>query len=315
MNPVPQRMPAPAGPRGGAPRPPSQPAPLGPQLGQQPMLGAAAPAAVSSALSGAPMMPQVGGFQYRPLQQPSRQYGPPGYMPPQLMPYGQFVPPLMPAPVFPPFPQQPAPPLAAAGGQGASRAKKKKKKNGPSGAAVQVSQQAPPQQGLQPQQVAPFVQQPQFVSSGMQQGMVMYGQQPGVQQQVVVPAAPVTSVVETVPAESSVVPLGKAKKKATVCWKCAVNTHATKDCTVQHYCLVCNNAEHPTMRCPTLRLPRPSAFTSGFGTDATLFLQLPDSVFKEHLAPSGSSTALVSIVGEPVTAAAIQCLMSRMCPT
>ena len=86
MNPVPQRMPAPAGPRGGAPRPPSQPAPLGPQLGQQPMLGAAAPAAVSSALSGAPMMPQVGGFQYRPLQQPSRQYGPPGYMPPQLMP-------------------------------------------------------------------------------------------------------------------------------------------------------------------------------------------------------------------------------------
>ena len=59
------------------------------------------------------------------------------------------------------------------------------------------------------------------------------------------------------------------------------------------------------MRCPTLRQPRPSAFTSGFGTDETLFLQLPDSVFKEHLAPASSPTALVSIVGEAVTAAAI----------
>ena len=117
-------------------------------------------------------------------------------------------------------------------------------------------------------------------------------------------------------AGGTVVPQGKAKsKKATVCWKCAVNTHATKDCTAQYFCLVCNNTEHPTMLCPTLRLPRPSAFTSGFGTDDTLFLQLPDSVFKEHLAPTSCPTALVSIVGEPVTATAIQSLMSQMCPT
>ena len=44
-------------------------------------------------------------------------------------------------------------------------------------------------------------------------------------------------------------------------------------------------------------------------------LQLPDSVFKEHLALASSPTALVSIVGEPVSADAIQRLMSRMCPT
>ena len=69
------------------------------------------------------------------------------------------------------------------------------------------------------------------------------------------------------------------------------------------------------MRCPTLRLPKPSAFTSRFGTDETFFLQLPDSVFKEHLAPASSPTALVSVVGESVSAAAIQSLMSRMCPT
>ena len=315
----PQRPPPPTGPRGGAPRPPLQPASLGQQLGQQPPpMGAAGAAAVSATPPGVQMpVPQAGGFPYRPLQPPSRQYGPSGFIPPQLMPYGQFLPPQMPASVFPPFQQQPAPPPVAAVGQGASRARKKKK-NGTTVAVAQVPQQTLPHQGFQPQQVAPFVQ-PQFVSAGLQQGVVMYGQQPGPLQQQVLPvvsAAPVASVVDVVPVAGAAVSQSKDKsKKATVCWKCAVNTHATKDCTAQHYCLVCNNAEHPTMRCPTLRLPRPSAFTCGFGTDATLFLQLPDSVFKEHLAPTGSPTALVSIVGEPVTAAAIQSLMSRMCPT
>ena len=175
-----------------------------------------------------------------------------------------------------------------------------------------------PQQGYPPQQVATVVQ-PQFVSSGPQQGVEMQGQQTGVQQQQVQPVVPVVPAAPAVTDDAvagTVVPQGKAKsKKATVCWKCAVNTHATKDCTAQHFCLVCNNTEHPTMRCPTLRLPRPSAFTSGFGTDDTLFLQLSDSVFAEHLAPTSSPTALVSIVGEPVTAVAIQSLMSRMCPT
>ena len=109
----------------------------------------------------------------------------------------------------------------------------------------------------------------------LQQGVVMHGQQPGVQQQQVQPmvlVAPVAPAVTVAAGAGTVVSQGKAKsKKATVCWKCAVNTHATKDCTAHHFCSVCNNTEHPTMRCPTLRLPRPSAFTSGFGTDDTLF--------------------------------------------
>ena len=146
---------------------------------------------------------------------------------------------------------------------------------------------------------------------------MVQAQQLGFQLQSVQPLLP---AVPAAPAANNVVVAvgsqGKAKsRKATVCWKCSVNTHATKDCTAQHFCLVCNNTEHPTMRCPTLRLPKPSAFTSGFGTDETLFLQLPDSVFKEHLAPTSSPTALVSIVGEPVSALAIQSLMSQMCPT
>jgi hypothetical protein len=34
-------------------------------------------------------------------------------------------------------------------------------------------------------------------------------------------------------------------KRIGKCWKCAVDTHATKDCTVLHYYLVCNNVGHP----------------------------------------------------------------------
>jgi hypothetical protein len=47
------------------------------------------------------------------------------------------------------------------------------------------------------------------------------------------------------------------------CWKCSVDTHATKDCKAQHYCLVCDTSTHPTLRCPTLKLPKPQAFVGG----------------------------------------------------
>ena len=69
------------------------------------------------------------------------------------------------------------------------------------------------------------------------------------------------------------------------------------------------------MGCPTLRLPRPTAFTAGYGTEETIFSQLPDSVYKPHLVPSSSPTALVKIVGDQVPATAVQSLMARMCPT
>jgi hypothetical protein len=98
------------------------------------------------------------------------------------------------------------------------------------------------------------------------------------------------------------------------CWKYSVDTHASKDCTAQHYCLVCNNAAHPTMRCPTLRLPRPSAFVTGNGTEETIFIQMPDSVFKGHLAPKCDPIAKVTISGAAVPSTAIEAEMARICP-
>jgi hypothetical protein len=56
-------------------------------------------------------------------------------------------------------------------------------------------------------------------------------------------------------------------------------------------------------------------FFVGCGNDATLDLQLPDSVYKPQLIASGAPTALVQVSVEGiVTAADIQNLVARMCP-
>jgi hypothetical protein len=103
-------------------------------------------------------------------------------------------------------------------------------------------------------------------------------------------------------------------KKGIRCWKYAVNTHTSKDCKVVHYCLVCDTNNHPTIRCPILKLPKPLGYFVGCGDDATLNLHLRDSVHKPHLIPSSAPTALVQISGETVPADAIQRLIARMCP-
>jgi hypothetical protein len=108
--------------------------------------------------------------------------------------------------------------------------------------------------------------------------------------------------------------IAKAKKGGR-CWKCAVNTHATKDRKVVRYCLVCDNAAHPTVRCPILKLPKPVGYLVGCGNDATLNLHLPDSVHKPHLLPSGAPTALVQVSGEMVPPSAVQSFVARMCPS
>jgi hypothetical protein len=133
----------------------------------------------------------------------------------------------------------------------------------------------------------------------------------------VLPAA--TSVVDSVPTQplegaGGVIASSTKAKKLVKCWKCAVNTHATKDCKVQHYCLVCDNTTHPTSRCPTLRLPRPSVLVAAQGFDESLFLELPDSVYKPHLAPVCSPTALVKLEGPMVTASVIERQMARIFP-
>jgi hypothetical protein len=36
---------------------------------------------------------------------------------------------------------------------------------------------------------------------------------------------------------------GKAKKGVR-CWKCSLDTHASIDCKVQHYCYICEKLAH-----------------------------------------------------------------------
>jgi hypothetical protein len=121
---------------------------------------------------------------------------------------------------------------------------------------------------------------------------------------------PMLPVVE---APSADIVAGK-QKKGVRCWKCAVNIHTTKDCKAVHYCLVCDTDNHPTIRCPILKLPKPLGYFVGCGDDATLNLHLPDSVHKPHLIPTSAPTALVQDSGVNVPADVIQSLMARMCP-
>jgi hypothetical protein len=62
---------------------------------------------------------------------------------------------------------------------------------------------------------------------------------------------------------------------------------------------------HPSLRCPILKLPKPQAFVGGPACEESLCLWLPDSVYKAHLAPKGSPTALINISGGTISALAI----------
>jgi hypothetical protein len=219
-----------------------------------------------------------------PQQQPTYQQGPPFYAPPvfnapSVVPYQQ------PA-GLPPFQQ----PVASAPNATVAKNKWKKKKNGgPPGQGV------PPPQILLAQSQFPFVPAAALPSEG-----------------VFVPTGPSTDHLP------SVVQTGGASDEPAVkpgkCWKCSVDTHATKDCKAQHYCLVCDIASHPTLRCPTLKLPKQQAFVAGPACEESLCLRLPDNVYKAHLAPKGLPTALIKITGGTASVEEIQSVLARICP-
>jgi hypothetical protein len=133
--------------------------------------------------------------------------------------------------------------------------KMKKKKN----SSAASSQGVPPLQ-------SPFVppQSPYVPPSGGAGGVAL--PIPMLQQDQVVQSTPVPVVTDVAPSKP-----GK-------CWKCVVDTHATNDCKAQHYCLVSDTSTHPTLRCPTLKLPKPQAFVGGPACEESLCMRLPDSV-------------------------------------
>jgi hypothetical protein len=198
-----------------------------------------------------------------PQQTIGYQQTPPFYAPPVFNPLGLY----QQANAFPPF-QMPGAPVPNAV---VAKNKRKKKKNGGS-----ANVPTPPLAFELPQ--IPYL--PLAAVPPLGGGTFLAG--PSVVDQLVsVPQA----------ADDSDVVASKPGK----CWKCAVDTHATKDCKAQHYCLVCDTAAHPTLRCPTLKLPKPQAFVAGSTCEESLCLRLPDGVYKAHLAPKGLPTTLVKI--------------------
>lgn len=96
------------------------------------------------------------------------------------------------------------------------------------------------------------------------------------------------------------------------CYKCRTDDHLSKDCTVTHFCYICNNYKHPLHRCSVLKQPKPVATFGGVGLNEAMFTQLPDSVFKEHITPSISPMGLVKISGGSVTAAVVETEIAKM---
>ncbi|KAI4965533.1 hypothetical protein ZWY2020_051608 [Hordeum vulgare] len=105
-----------------------------------------------------------------------------------------------------------------------------------------------------------------------------------------------------------------AKKPKTRRWKCEVDTHATKDCTIAHYCYICDDPQHSLKKCPTLKLPKPTVLVAGQGDHDTMFSLFPSSVYKPHMGNSGAPTTLVSVEGLAATAAQVEAQVARICP-
>jgi hypothetical protein len=194
-----------------------------------------------------------------------------------------------------------------ASASGVQRQKKKKKAAGAQGVPpvqqphVVVSTGVAPPQG-------------QFVPQGHQAGFDMQTSQLQAHSQAAIQPQIVAQVMAPLVSEH-VVPIETVKPNKPIwCWKCSVDSHAVKDCKAQHYCYICDKKAHPTVRCPVLKYPRPSAFVAGVGTYETFFTTLPDSVVKDDLVPNSSPVARVVVTGEAVTTVVIQKQMARRCP-
>jgi hypothetical protein len=124
--------------------------------------------------------------------------------------------------------------------------------------------------------------------------------QPGASVQLPGMAAPVHPQMIASDSVDLVKAAGKPKK-GIWCWKCSVTSHAAKDCKVKRYCYICDKQAHPTIRCPVLKMPRPSVFVCGPGLLETYFTAFPDSVIHEDLTPSQTPIALVVVSGDEGT--------------
>jgi hypothetical protein len=169
------------------------------------------------------------------------------------------------------------PPQNTSNPQAAQKKRKKKKNTAPAQGLAMVANAPVQQQMVQAATPnAPQVHSADFVSSSATAQAM--------------PIAPAGLSV----ADGATTETGPPKSQKNVrCWKCAMNTHATKDCKVTHYCLVCDADRHPTVRCPILKLPKPQGYFVGCGDFDTLDVHLPDSAYKPHLIPTGVPTALV----------------------
>lgn len=65
-------------------------------------------------------------------------------------------------------------------------------------------------------------------------------------------------------------------------------------------------------RRPALKLPKPVAIFSGYGTENMAFFHMPDNVCREDLAPQDSPTTLVTISGGSITPSIVEAEVAKI---
>ncbi|WVZ91067.1 LOW QUALITY PROTEIN: hypothetical protein U9M48_037287 [Paspalum notatum var. saurae] len=117
--------------------------------------------------------------------------------------------------------------------------------------------------------------------------------------------------------QNQVVNQARASKKVKKprpphCFKCKTNGHTVDKCTAVLYCAICNKKDnHPSTRCPILKLPKPDASMFGFGGKELGFFRISDSGINLE-ASECTSTGLVKVTGGSLTAEVLQQELARL---
>ncbi|KQK17234.1 hypothetical protein BRADI_1g33171v3, partial [Brachypodium distachyon] len=107
----------------------------------------------------------------------------------------------------------------------------------------------------------------------------------------------------------------KEKKKKMVCWRCKSKEHVTKDRPNDVYCPVCDKHDHYEVRCPILKMPRPTPRLCGYGGDKMGFFRIPEEAMASNGVATGiPPTVLVSVSGGTISAEVLQAELHRMIP-
>jgi hypothetical protein len=84
------------------------------------------------------------------------------------------------------------------------------------------------------------------------------------------------------------------------------------ECTIELFCVICENEEHVAAACPLRKKPRPVAHAVGYAVDDLGFYHIPHAPFMT--AKKDGNTVLVCVEGGSLTEEALRGHLKRLIP-